>query len=130
VALGMQIPVPTIGVVGMALAASAFLVASRLLTVFPLLHVSRLGHRASLLPAINLAQISEFSLVIAALGVGLGHIPNRIVSVLIFVFAITSVASTYLIGYNDAIARWLSGLLKRARLKDIGSARETGEEKV
>ena len=128
VALGMQIPVPTFSVVGLALVASAFLILSRLVTVFPLLHISRLGHRASLLPAINLAQISEFSLVIAALGVANGHIPNRIVSVLIFVFAITSVASTYLIGYNDAIARWLGKLLKRAGVRDLGAAPEPVDE--
>jgi Kef-type K+ transport system membrane component KefB len=121
VALGMQIPTPTLEVVGLALVASVFLILSRLLTVTPLLHLSRLGHRASLLPAINLAQISEFSLVIAALGVAYGHIPNRVVSVLIFVFVITSVASTYLIGHNDALARWLSSHLKRTGLEDLDS---------
>jgi hypothetical protein len=114
----------------LALVASTFLIISRLVTVFPLLRASKLGHRASLLPAINLAQISEFSLVIAALGVANGHIPNRIVSVLIFVFAITSVASTYLIGYNDAIARWLCGLLKRAGVRDIDSQPEEAGSKA
>lgn len=122
VALGMQIPFPTIGVLGMAIVASGFLVASRFVTVFPLLHASRLGFRTSLLPAINLSQISEFSLVIASLGVAHAHIPNQIVSVLIFVFAITAVASTYLIDYNDKLARWLTGQLKRSGYGDINTA--------
>ena len=35
------------------------------------------GLRASLLPAINLAQISEFSLVVIQTGVAAGHISHR-----------------------------------------------------
>ncbi|MFO1497164.1 MAG: cation:proton antiporter [Verrucomicrobiota bacterium] len=124
VALGMQIPAPTTEVVGLALLASIFLVTSRFLSVFPLLRAARLGHRASLLPAINLSQISEFSLVIASLGVAYKQIDQQIVSALIFVFVITSVASTYLIGRNDTIARRLVPLLTRLGLPDIGSAPE------
>ncbi|MEI6084970.1 MAG: cation:proton antiporter [Verrucomicrobiota bacterium] len=127
VALGMQIPVPTFGMVGLALLASAFLILSRLVTVFPVLHRLRLDHRASLLPALNLSQISEFSLVIAAIGAGLGHIPNHVVSGLIFVFAITSVVSTYLINYNDTIAQWLSGRIKRAGIADLDLRAEGNE---
>ena len=55
VALGMQIPVPSLRVVLLALAASAFLVLSRLMVVPPILYALRLGHRASLIPAINLS---------------------------------------------------------------------------
>jgi Kef-type K+ transport system membrane component KefB len=123
VALGMQIPMPTAEVLLVALVASLFLVASRLLVVFPILRAQRLGHRASLLPAINLAQMSEFSMVIAALGLTYRHVDERVVTVLIFVFAITSVASTYLIGYSHPLqarlSRWLSG----AGLRDLGDER-------
>ena len=81
----------------------AFLVASRFVVVFPILRALRQGHRASLLPAINLAQMSEFAMVIAAIGFGYQHIDQKTVSLLIFVFAITSVASTYLIGYSHPL---------------------------
>jgi len=47
---------------------SLFLVATRFVTVFPILYATRCGLRTSLLPAINLSQMSEFSLVIASLG--------------------------------------------------------------
>jgi Kef-type K+ transport system membrane component KefB len=124
VALGMQIPMPTPGVVAVALAASAFLFASRFLSIFPILRGLRLGHRASLLPAINLAQMSEFAMVIAALGVGYKHIDERTVSVLIFVFAITSVASTYLIGYSHPLQERLARLLERIGLRDLGASPE------
>ncbi len=65
VALGMQIPMPTAQIVELALLAAAFLMASRFVVVFPILRALGLGHRASLLPSINLAQMSEFSMVIA-----------------------------------------------------------------
>jgi hypothetical protein len=69
------------------------------------------GLRASLIPSINLAQMSEFSLVIASLGLALKHISAELVATLTFVFAITSVLSTYLIAYNHEIQRRLARLL-------------------
>jgi len=122
VALGMQIPMPTMEVVEVALLASAFLVASRLVVVFPILRALGLGHRASLLPAINLAQMSEFSMVIAAIGLGYEHIDQKTVSVLIFVFAFTSVASTYLIGYSHRVQEVLGGWLRTVGLRDLDAA--------
>jgi Kef-type K+ transport system membrane component KefB len=122
VALGMQIPMPTMEVIEVALLASAFLIASRFLVVFPILRSLGLGHRASLLPAINLAQMSEFAMVIAAIGLGYQHIDRKTVSVLIFVFAFTSVASTYLIGYSHALQQTLSRWLRKAGLDDLDAA--------
>ena len=62
---------PTAGLIGVALLTMlAFVVASRVVTLFPVLHSLGLGHRASLVPAINLGQVSEFSLVILTLGAG------------------------------------------------------------
>ena len=97
VALGMQIPVPTLRIVLLALAASAFLVLSRLVVVPPILYALRLGHRTSLIPAINLAQVSEFSIVIASLGLVRQQIGPDVVTIVIITFAITSVVSTYMI---------------------------------
>lgn len=119
VALGMQIPLPTAEVIGLALLASGFLVLSRLIVVFPILRALRLGHRASLLPAINLAQMSEFSMVIAALGVSYHHIDQRTASILMLVFALTSVASTYSIGYSHPLQELLARGLRMIGLKDL-----------
>jgi len=128
VALGMQIPMPTPELIWMALLASAFLVASRFIVVFPVLRALRQGHRASLLPAINLAQMSEFAMVIAAIGFGYRHIDQKTVSLLIFVFAITSVASTYLIGYSHPLQEKLGSWLRRIGVKDLDQGTATGEE--
>lgn len=127
VALGMLIPFPTVDVLLLALAASVVLVASRFLVIFPILHVLRLGHRASLLPSINLSQISEFSIVIATLGLAYGHIDASAVSALIFAFAFTSTASTYFIGYSHPIARVLGTALKRLGVKDL-DGRDSAED--
>ena len=122
VALGMQIPMPSVEIVALALVGSLFLVASRFAVVFPILRVLRQGHRTSLLPAINLAQMSEFSMVIAAIGLAYGHIDARTQSLLIFVFAFTSVASTYLIGYSHPLQNVLTRWLRKAAVKDLDDA--------
>jgi Kef-type K+ transport system membrane component KefB len=126
VALGMQIPIPTWQVVGIALAASAFVMLSRL-SVVPILYALGLGHRASLLPAINLAQVSEFSIVIASLGFAREQIPANVVTVVIITFAVTAVLSTYMINASHRIQKLMSGWLKRMGIKDLDVA-PTGEE--
>lgn len=111
VALGMKIPGPSLSTVTVALGMSLFVLGSRLLAVFPVLYLLGNGVRASLIPSINLAQMSEFSLVIASLGLTLKHISPQLVATFTFVFAITAVLSTYLIAYNHEIQRWLTPLL-------------------
>ena len=118
VALGMQVPIPNLGLVLFALVASAFLVASRLVVV-PILYGFRLGHRASLIPAINLANISEFSIVIASLGLARHQVGPDVVTLVIMTFAITSVVSTYMINANHSVWKALSWVLLRARVSDI-----------
>ncbi|HEY6548604.1 MAG TPA: cation:proton antiporter [Vicinamibacteria bacterium] len=117
VALGMQIPAPTPAVLWLAILGSLFVVASRLLVIAPILHFAGTGLRGSLLPAINLAQMSEFSLVIAALGLSLGHVDAQTVAVLTFVFALTSVSSTYMIQWSHEIQRALAAGLVRLGLR-------------
>ena len=118
VALGMQIPQPTLAIVSSAIAMSLFVLGSRLLTVFPVLYGLGNGPRASLIPSINLAQMSEFSLVIASLGLALKHITSELMATLTFVFAITSILSTYLIAYNHEIQRRLTLLLLKLGLSN------------
>lgn len=128
VALGMKIPMPTATILGLAAATSVFLIASRFLSIFPVLYLMRYGHRVSLIPAINLSQISEFSLVVASLGLAFGHINNQTVSLIIFVFVITSTTSTYMISYNHQIAGFLSRVFSAVRMRDLvsgSSAEET-----
>ncbi|MDQ6879612.1 MAG: cation:proton antiporter [Candidatus Dormibacteraeota bacterium] len=126
VGLGMQIPVPTLHVVGIALAASAFVMLSRL-AVVPILYALRLGHRASLIPAINLAQVSEFSIVIASLGLARHQIGPDVVTIVIITFAVTSVISTYMINSSHAVQKAMSWWLKFVRIRDLDSASDVQE---
>jgi Kef-type K+ transport system membrane component KefB len=123
VALGMQISNPSDnpGILLYAVAAAVFLIASRFLSIFPLLYSLKNGNRVSLLTSINLSQISEFSLVIAALGLAAGQISPEILTIIIFTFVITSVASTYMIKYSDEIQKFLSKIVVKIGFKDVGS---------
>jgi Kef-type K+ transport system membrane component KefB len=121
VALGMQIPLPTMHVLVLAVLASVFVVVSRIVVV-PILYALRMGLRTSVVPAINLAQVSEFSIVIASLGVARHQIGPDVLTIVIVAFAVTSVGSTYMINSSHVIQRALVGLLKALGLKDLDSA--------
>jgi len=121
VSLGMQIPNPmdNLSILWIAALASLFLILSRFLSVFPVLYYLKNGLRVSLLTSINLAQVSEFSLVIASLGLTLGHITDFTMSVIIFAFVITSIASTYMINYSDSIQKSMGVILRKIGFKEI-----------
>jgi hypothetical protein len=107
VALGMKLAVPTGTVLGHAILILAFVVASRFAVVVPAVMLLGDGRYAGVVTALNLAQISEFSLVIVALGAGYGHVSAGVGDVVLAAMIVTSLVSTYAIGANDAIARWL-----------------------
>jgi Kef-type K+ transport system membrane component KefB len=119
VALGMTIPIPNLSVIGLALIIAAFTVISRVATTFAPLYLMNQGLRASLLPAINLAQISEFSLVVIQTGVAAGHIQTRTASAASFAFVILAVLSTFVMMRSDQITRLAIGPLKRIGLRDL-----------
>ena len=131
VALGMQIPNPTndMTVLYYSAIASLFLIASRFLSVYPVLYALKNGNRVSLLTSINLSQISEFSLVIAAIGFAAGHIKESVLTIITFIFVFTSVSSTYSIKYSGKIQRFLNSLLHKIGFKDMEHIVETAEEK-
>lgn len=119
VALGMTIPVPGLSVIGLALMIAAFTVVSRLVTTFAPLYLMKQGLRASLLPAINLAQISEFSLVVIQTGVADNHIAPETANAASFAFVVLAVLSTFVMTRSDEITRWAIGPLKRIGLRDL-----------
>jgi Kef-type K+ transport system membrane component KefB len=118
VALGLQITIPSLQVLELALAASAFVIVSRVVVV-PILYALRLGLRTSIVPAINLAQVSEFSIVIASLGVTMGQIHQDVLTIVIITFAVTSVASTYMINFSHPIQGLLASGFKLLGLRDL-----------
>jgi Kef-type K+ transport system membrane component KefB len=124
VALGMEIPNPlqNLGMLLVAGAAALFLIASRFLSVYPMLYFLQNGNRVSLLTSINLGQLSEFALVISAIGLKSRHIVPDIQTIIIFVFVMTSIASTYMIKYNHKLQSFLGKVMVRIGFKDLKSA--------
>ncbi|MES2603228.1 MAG: cation:proton antiporter [Pseudomonadota bacterium] len=119
VALGMTIPIPNSSTIGLALVIAAFTVISRVVTTFLPLYFMRQGLRASLLPALNLSQISEFSLVVIQTGIIAGHITQETSNAASFAFVILAVLSTFVIMRSDPITRWAIGAMKRIGFSDL-----------
>jgi Kef-type K+ transport system membrane component KefB len=130
VGLGMTIPIPSGSVIALALIVAAFTVVSRLVTTFTPLYLMKQGLRASILPAINLAQISEFSLVVIQTGTAAGHIKTETASAVSFAFVVLAVISTFFMMRSGEITQGLIGPLKRIGLRDLdhGQAGEAGHE--
>ncbi len=128
VALGMVIPNPLTkpGLLLIAGLTAGFLVLTRFLSVYPLLYGLGNGNRVSLLAAINLSQISEFALVIAVIGSKPEnrHIGPDIVTIIIFIFVMTSIASTYMIKYNQSLQGVLRKILETLGLRSFEETRE------
>jgi Kef-type K+ transport system membrane component KefB len=103
VSLGMKISAPQPAIILGALAVVVFVVVSRFITVYPLLLLSGAGRRTSFISSLNLASISEFSLVIASLGVAYGHIGKDILALITYSMALAAVISSYGINYNHQI---------------------------
>lgn len=119
VGLGMAIPWPTTNLLLLMVLFSMFLVGSRLVTVFPPLYWMRQGHRNSLLPAINLCQMSELSLVLLALGKSSGDVSDKTMSVAALAFAFLAIDSTYAVFQSETLLRKTSPWLTRVRMPDL-----------
>jgi Kef-type K+ transport system membrane component KefB len=119
VGLGMKIPVPTWGYVLWTIFFCLFLIGSRLATIFPVLYSMRQGYRVSLLPAINLCQMSELSLVLLALGNASGDVSENTIGLAAFAFAFLAVGSTYAILKNDRLLRQAVPWFNKMDMRDL-----------
>jgi Kef-type K+ transport system membrane component KefB len=122
VSLGLRLAVPTLETLWFALAATAIVLVTRLLTIAPVAWLSGQGMRTGVVTAVNLAQVSEFSLVILALGIGFGHVSPALQDALLPAMLVAAVVSTYLITFNDPIARRLVRLAARLGARERGGA--------
>jgi Kef-type K+ transport system membrane component KefB/Trk K+ transport system NAD-binding subunit len=127
VALGLQIPWPSARLLVLAALAAAFVVASRFLVVYPIFVVLRLDLRTAGVVAVNLAQVSEFSLVIVALGTTYGHVGPEVGSLVLYTMLLTSLISTYGIRWNHEIATAVARALSRAGVPAWIAARGRGQ---
>lgn len=111
VSLGMKITAPTWDMLLPVCGVIFFVFISRFLSVYPLIKWSGGGRRAAFVTSLNLAQISEFSLVIASLGITFKHIEEGTVAIVIYAMAIMAVLSSYMIRYSHPLYKKFSGFL-------------------
>lgn len=90
---------------------SLFVLLGNPLIVLILMGLMGYRKRTGFLTGLTVAQISEFSLVLAALGLKIGHISESTVALITGVGIITITLSTYMIVYADYFFRFLSGPL-------------------
>lgn len=110
--LGSQVNVPLLGeqfIPGVIL--SAFVLIGNPIIVMIILGLMGYRKRTGFLAGLNVAQISEFSLILAALGLSLGQITEDTLGLITLVGLFTISISTYLIMYSHQIYEWIAPAL-------------------
>lgn len=110
--LGSQLDLSLLGAqVWSALLLSVFVLVGNPLIVMVIMGLMGYRKRTGFLAGLTVAQISEFSLIFAALGLSLGHIGEGVVGLITLVGLITIALSTYMIIYSHQLFEFLSPLL-------------------
>ncbi|PIT92208.1 MAG: sodium:proton exchanger [Candidatus Harrisonbacteria bacterium CG10_big_fil_rev_8_21_14_0_10_42_17] len=103
---------------------SLFVLIGNPLIVFVLMGLMGYRKRTTFLTGVAIAQISEFSLILAALGLRIGHLDETIVSMITAVGVVTILISSYMITHADTLYRLLSkplSIFERAKTIEDGS---------
>tara|TARA_R110000782_G_scaffold117364_4_gene207749 strand:+ start:58939 stop:60657 length:1719 start_codon:yes stop_codon:yes gene_type:complete len=79
---------------------SVFVLLGKPLIMLAIMGVLGYRKRTGFLAGSTIAQISEFSLIFIAMGVGLGHVPRDALGLVTMVGLVTIAASTYMITYS------------------------------
>lgn len=112
VVLGSSLALSGIGsIVLPVLVFSLFVLIGNPLIVLALMGLMGYRKRTSFLTGLTVAQISEFSLILVALGFRLGHVPREVLTLVTAVGVLTFTSSTYLVMYGDQVFRYLSSIL-------------------
>lgn len=111
--LGSRLDWSAVGTqVGPAVLFSLFVLIGNPLIVLAIMGIMGYRRRTGFLAGLTVAQISEFSLILAALGLTLGHITPETMGLITLVGVVTIFASTYMILYSGPLYSFLSGPLK------------------
>lgn len=95
-----------------ALALAAIVVVIKPITVMASLGAFRYTKRTSFKTAVNLSQISEFSIVLAVLAASTGAVGSKVAATVTLIALITIATSTYLMQYDNWIYTKLENLLQ------------------
>lgn len=92
---------------------SLFILIGNPLIVFAIMLTLGYRNRTSFLASVTVAQISEFSLILMAVGLSLGHVTTETVSLVAAVGIVTITLSSYLILYGEKVYKVISGPIAR-----------------
>ncbi len=98
---------------------SLFILIGNPLVVLILMGLLGYRTRTSFLTGLIVAQISEFSLIMIALGVKLGHLSKEVLGLTTIVGIITIAGSTYLITYGDQLLTKCAPWLKWSERRNV-----------
>ncbi len=111
--LGARLDWSTVGSqIGASMLFSVFVLIGNPLIVLIIMGVMGYRRRTGFMAGLTVAQISEFSLIVAALGLSLGHISPETMGLITLVGVVTIFASTYMILYSEPLYRFFSEPLK------------------
>lgn len=86
--------------------------------------------KTNFMTGIAIAQISEFSLILATVGFNAGHIDQRTLSIITMVGLITIPASTYLIYNSDFLYQRFEKFLKLLELRKNTKKENRGDDEI
>jgi len=104
-----------------------FILIGNPLIVMILMGIFGYSKNTGFMAGLTVAQISEFSLILIALGVKVGHLSSEILSLVTIVGLITIAGSTYLIIYSEKIYSYASkhlSIFERKKIKEKGVDRK------
>lgn len=111
--LGSKIEISSLGpVIAPTLLFLAFIVVVKPLIIMSLGGMLGYTKRTYFLAGISLAQISEFSMILALVGVKLGHLDNSTLSMITFLGMFSILISSYFINYSEKLYTLLVDLIK------------------
>jgi Kef-type K+ transport system membrane component KefB len=129
VGLGLGIPAPSgPGVIVLAVGIAALAIIARQVIFFPLLYWTGTDQRNAEVASVRLAQISEFGLVIAFLGLQYGHISRELTSIIVFAFVLTALTTMPLYHAAYAVHAALKPALKAFGFREPPGSGEADEK--
>lgn len=99
-----------------ALVLSAFVLIGNPIIVVILMNALGYNRKTGFMAGLTVAQISEFSLILASLGLSVGHLSQEVMSLVTLVGLITIAGSTYLILYAEKIFPYAQKVLQLLEL--------------
>lgn len=97
---------------GTAVIFAVFVLVGKPIVLLAIMGLMGYRRRTSFMDGLTVAQISEFSLIVAALGLSLGHITPEVMGLITLVGVVTIFASSYMILYSKQLYNMFSEPLK------------------